>query len=65
MFKGKQVLRWRFAHRRFIGTEGSRIEKEKLKSNAIQTKALINPMGTLDLGWPFRVALNSGRETRY
>lgn len=51
MFKGKQVPRWRFAHRRFIGIEGSRIEKkEKLKSNAVQTKALINPMETLDLG---------------
>lgn len=60
MFKGKQALRWRFAHRRFIGIEGSRIEKkEKLKSNAVQTKAPIDPMGTLNLGWPFRVAVNS------
>lgn len=66
MFNGKQVLRWRFPYRRIIGMERSRIEKkEKLKSNTVQTKALINPMGTLDLGWPFRVALNSGREIRF
>ena len=40
---GTEIEIWRFAHRRFIGSEGSRIgQKEKLKSNAVQIKALIN-----------------------
>lgn len=65
MFNGKQILRWRFACRRFIGSEGNKFwQKENLKRNAFQTKALITLWGVPDLGWPFSDALNLGGEIR-
>lgn len=65
MFNGKQVPSSKFAHRRFIGSEESMIgQKEKLECIALQTGALTNLLGVLDLRWPFGVALNLIREIR-
>lgn len=39
-------------------------QKEKLECIALQTGALTNLLGVLDLRWPFRIALNLVREIR-
>ena len=45
------MLRWRFALRIFIQSEGNGIgQKEKLKGKAVETKALINDMGSTGSG---------------
>lgn len=50
-FNGKQILRWKFALGIFIKSEGNGIgQKEKLKGKAVQTKALINDMGSTGSG---------------
>lgn len=48
---GTEIAIWRFAHKRFIGSEGGKIRnKEKLTSNAAQIKALINHIWSIGPG---------------